>query len=151
MKPLLRNLILAFASTLMLCNPANSQTGQRKNQSDRIALPDSAFFNALISEYAKSIDQADTLLASHIWAPTSEISFINPRGTEYGWSGVKNVYKMFRDNFSVRKLSFYNLKYYYSTEISWLTFYWTFDATLREITHRLRQKDAKLNLEKNKL
>jgi SnoaL-like domain len=124
------NLIIVFATTLILNNPANSQTEQ-KSQSIKIPLPDSVFFNSLVALYAHSIDQADTILASELWAPTDEISFINPGGTEYGWNGVKNIYKMFKDNFSTRKLSFFDVKFAYYNDVSWLTFYWIFDGTLR--------------------
>jgi hypothetical protein len=124
------NLILAFAAALIFWHPANSQTVQQKSQSVNNPKPDSIFFNSLVGLYAQSIDQADTILGSKIWSPTAEISFINPRGTEYGWNGVKNIYKMFKDNFSARKLSFFDLKYSYYGDVSWLTFYWIFDATL---------------------
>ena len=86
------NLVVAFAATLVLNNPANSQTEQLTSQSNQIPLPDSIFFNSLVAQYVQSIDQADTVLASKIWSPTTEISFINPRGTEYGWNGIKNIY-----------------------------------------------------------
>jgi hypothetical protein len=131
MKSLVNNLIITFAATLVLSNPANAQTEQQKSQSIKIPLPDSIFFNSLVTLYAQSIDQADTILASDLWAPTAEISFINPTGTEYGWNGVKNIYKMFKDNFSNRKLSFFDLKFAYYGNVSWLTFYWIFDGTLR--------------------
>jgi len=131
MKPPGINLIVAIAATLILNNPANSQTEQQKSQSIKIPLPDSVFFNSLVALYVQSIDQADTILASNIWAPTAEISFINPSGTEYGWNGVKFFYKMFKDNFSTRKLSFFDVKFAYYEDVSWLTFYWIFDATLR--------------------
>jgi hypothetical protein len=123
-------LTMAFSVMLILNIPVNSQTEQHKSQSNRIPLPDSVFFNSLVTQYVEAIDQADTTLASKIWAQTAEISFINPNGTEYGWTGVKNIYKMFKDNFSARKLSFYNLKFAYYDEVSWLTFYWIFDGTL---------------------
>jgi hypothetical protein len=125
------NIVVAFAATLVLNIPANSQTEQLKSQSNQIPLPDSIFFNSLVSQYAQSIDQADTVLALKIWAPTAEISFINPGGTEYGWKGVKNIYKIFKDNFSARKLSFYDIKFAYYGNVSWVTFYWIFDGTLK--------------------
>jgi ketosteroid isomerase-like protein len=131
MKTLVNNLIIAFAATLAFSNPANSQTEIKVSQSNKIPISDSTFFNSLVALYAQSIDQADTILASSIWAPTAEISFINPAGTEYGWNGVKNIYKMYKDNFSTRKLSFFDVKYAYYGNVSWLTFYWIFDAKLR--------------------
>jgi hypothetical protein len=131
MKSRVYNLVLAFTATFVLCNPAISQTDQQINQSFRGSLPDSVFFNSLVTQYTQSVDQADTILASKIWSPTTEISFINPRGTEYGWNGIKNIYKMFHDNFSARKLSFYDLKYAYYGNVSWVTFSWIFDANLK--------------------
>ena len=131
MKSLVNNLIIVLAATLVLNSPANSQTEQQKSQSVKTSLSDSTFFNSLVALYARSIDQADTLLASDIWAPTAEISFINPAGTEYGWDSVKNIYKMFKDNFSARKLSFFDVKFAYYGNVSWLTFYWIFDGTLK--------------------
>jgi hypothetical protein len=131
MKSPVINLIFVFVSLLIFSAPAYSQAEQEKNQSIRGPLPDSLFFDSLVNVYVHSIDQADTILALKIWSPTSEISFINPRGTEYGWSGIKNIYKMFHDNFSARKLSFYDLKFSYYGDVSWVTFYWVFDATLK--------------------
>jgi hypothetical protein len=131
MKSPLNRTLLVFAAILILNNPAISQTNQNKNQSDKTHLPDSVFFNSLINQYTQSIDKADTILALKIWSPTSEISFINPLGTEYGWNGIKKIYKMFNEKFSARKLSFYNLKFTYYGDVSWVTFYWTFDAALK--------------------
>jgi hypothetical protein len=130
MKSPVINLIIAIATALILINPANSQTVQQKTQT-KIPLPDSAFFNALVAQYVESINQADTILGRKIWAPTAEVSFINPRGTEYGWNGVKNIYIMFKENFTARKLTFHDVKFAYYDNVSWLTFYWTFDATLK--------------------
>jgi hypothetical protein len=38
---------------------------------------------------------------------------------------------MYKDKFSARKLSFFNVKFSYDRDVSWLTFYWTFDGTLK--------------------
>jgi ketosteroid isomerase-like protein len=123
--------MMGFVAVLIFNTPAYSQTEQQKDQSVKIPLPDSVFFNSLVMQYARSINEADTLIARSVWAPTSEISFINPQGTEYGWKGVKNIYARFKDNFTTRKLSFYDIKYAYYGNVSWLTFYWVFDATLK--------------------
>jgi hypothetical protein len=124
-------LIVVLAAVMILSNPAICQPEQLKSQSNMVPLTDSLFFNSLVALYAQSVDQADTILASKIWAPTAEISFINPSGTEYGWNGVKNIYKVFKDNFTSRKLSFFDIKYAYYDDVSWLTFYWIFDGTLK--------------------
>lgn len=140
MKSRVINLIVALAASVVLINQANSQPGQQKGQSTKIPLSDSAFFYSLVTQYAESINQADTILGRKIWAPTAEISFIHPRGTEYGWNGVKNIYNMFKDNFTARKLSFYNLKFAYYGDVSWVTFYWTFDATLKTNNDHVQTK-----------
>jgi hypothetical protein len=131
MKTTTINLIAAFTAALVLSNPVISQTQQQNVQSVKKSMPDSMFFNALVAQYTRSIDEADTILGRTIWAPTAEVSFINPGGTEYGWDGVKNIYKMFKDNFSARKLTFYDLKFAYYGDVSWVTFNWVFDGTLK--------------------
>ena len=125
------NLIVAVATTLILYNPANSQAKQFPDQLKKVPLTDSLFFNTLVAQYVQSVDQADTVLALKIWAPTAEISYIYPGGTEYGWNGIKNIYKIFKDNFSARRLFFSDIKYAYYDDVSWLTFYWTFEGTLK--------------------
>ncbi len=125
------NLIVAFAMTLILSNSANSQTIQQKSQQSAISKSDSALFNSLVTSYVQSIDRADTILASKLWAHTDEISFINPGGNEYGWKGVKNIYKIFNDNFSTRKLSFNNVKFAVYNDVGWLEFFWVFDGTMK--------------------
>jgi hypothetical protein len=140
MKSPVNNLIIAFAAALVLSNPANCQTEQQKSQSNKIPLSDSLFFNSLVAQYAQSIDQADTILAGNIWAPTAEISFIHPGGTAYGWNEIKDIYKMFKYNFSNRKLSFFDIKYAYYDNVSWLTFYWKFDATLNTNNNPVQTK-----------
>ena len=127
MKSIRINLILFFTVTMVINNPANSQTEQMKNK----FLPDSVFFKSLVTLYTQSIEMADTTLASELWAHTAEISYINPEGIEYGWNGVKNIYKILRDDFSTRKLSFFNLNFAHYDNVSWLTFNCLFDATMK--------------------
>jgi len=95
------------------------------------AVTDSMVFINLVAQYTRSIDQADTVLGSTVWSHTNEVSFINPRGNEYGWNGVKNIYKFFGDNFTTRKLSFFDLRFADYGNVAWLEFYWIFDATLK--------------------
>jgi hypothetical protein len=139
MKSPVNNLFFVFI-ILIFSTPAISQTEQKKNQSTRGPLPDSLFFTSLVNMYVHSIDQADTVLALKIWSPTSEISFINPSGTAYGWTGIRNIYKVFHDYFSARKLSFHDLKFTYYGDVSWVTFYWIFDATLKSDNTAIQTK-----------
>jgi hypothetical protein len=131
MKSLVFNMLIAFAITLILSNTANSQTKQVKTQESKISKSDSILFNSLVTRYVQSIDQADTISGSELWSHTGEVSFINPRGNEYGWNGVKNIYRFFKDNFSTRKLSFKNLKLAVYDDVAWLEFFWVFDATMK--------------------
>jgi hypothetical protein len=124
------DLILIFTSTLILNNPAYSQAEQ-KSQPVKNSLSDSVFFHSLVARYARAIDEADTVLASQVWSPTAEISCINPQGTENGWQEINNIYKILKDKFSSRKLSFSDIKFAYYGDVSWLTFNWTFDFTLK--------------------
>jgi len=130
MKSFQIRLIVIIASMLILINPAYSQAEQ-KSLHVKNSLPDSVFFHSLVEGYAQAVDQADTVLASKLWSPTAEISFIDPQGTKYGWKGIKTIYQIFKDNFTSRKLSFSDLKFAYYGDVSWLTFSWTFDSTLK--------------------
>ena len=84
----------------------------------------------LLVQYKKSINEADTALASKIWAHTAEVSFIHPRGHENGWEGVKNnVYGMFKNTFSARDLKSENEIINVYGDVAWVEFDRVFDAT----------------------
>jgi hypothetical protein len=38
-----------------------------------------------VATYLRSVEHADTELASTLWATSPEVSFIHPRGHERGW------------------------------------------------------------------
>jgi ketosteroid isomerase-like protein len=124
MKTHLNKLLMVFSALLVFNIQVYSQGAKNP-------LPDSVFFKSLVEQYTTAVNLADTVLASKIWSPTAEISFISPSGNEYGWNGIKNIYKMFNQNFSSRKLSVYNMKSSYYGDVSWVTFFWTFDGTLK--------------------
>jgi ketosteroid isomerase-like protein len=119
MESRLITLTLIF-SVLLINLSANSQT-----------VTDSMLFNNLVAQYTHSIDQADTVLGSEVWSHTDEVSFINPGGNEYGWNGVKNIYNMFKENFTTRKLTFHDVKFADYGNVAWLEFYWVFEGTLK--------------------
>lgn len=56
---------------------------------------DQQAIHGLLRQYEQSINRADIKMGSALWSHAAEISFIHPRATEYGWSGIQNVYKMF--------------------------------------------------------
>jgi hypothetical protein len=124
-----RSTAILIVLVIITCT-GNSQTFMQNKQNSAFA-HDSTFISNLVSSYARSIDEADTTLGSRIWAHTADVSFINPRGNEYGWNGVKNIYQMFKDNFTDRSLTFHNLKFSIYDDVLWLEFFWTFNAKMR--------------------
>lgn len=97
-------------------------------------------FQTLIRQYEQSIDKADTTLAKNFWSQRDEVSFINPRSTEYGWGGIKNIYKMFADKFTDRKLHGFNEKVILYNNVAWLTFEWVFDARFKANNQAIQTK-----------
>ena len=89
---------------------------------------------SLISKYAKSIDAADTNLASQVWWDSSEASFIHPLGHEHGFEQIKeNVYtRLMSGMFSERKLSPHDIAVQVLGDAAVAEFYWDFTAKLRK-------------------
>jgi ketosteroid isomerase-like protein len=95
--------------------------------------PDEVAIRSLIATYAKSVDAADTTLASTVWASTPEVSFIHPRGHERGWAAVKTAFyeQTMGQMFSERKLTVKDVVVSCHGEAAWAEFYWDFAAKLR--------------------
>jgi ketosteroid isomerase-like protein len=96
----------------------------------------------MIAKYAKSIDEADTTLASQVWLDSPDVSFIHPLGHEHGFDQIKqNVYRhLMGDIFSERSLSTHDISVHVYGDAAWAEFYWDFAAKLRKdgspvITH----------------
>ena len=87
--------------------------------------------NALLDRYVQSINLADSLAGKEFWSTGAEISFINPRGNEYGWNGIRNIYQMFSETFSARKLVYKDPRWTSYGTFAWVDFNWVFDATFR--------------------
>lgn len=89
---------------------------------------------SLIAKYAKSIDAADTNLASQIWWDSPEASFIHPLGHEHGFVQIKeNVYRRLMGGmFSERKLSPRDVTVQMLGDAAVAEFYWDFVAKLRK-------------------
>ena len=131
---------LQIAAVSIVCLPAISQVPEQKSTNEKMLKSDSIFFTTLVSQYVKSVNDADTSLALNIWARTADISHFNPEGTFYKWEGVKMVYAIFRDNFTSRNLTFSNLRYSYGNDVSWVTFDWKFEGTLKATQQVTRTK-----------
>jgi len=95
--------------------------------------PDETAIRSLIATYAKSVDSADTTLASTIWASTPDVSFIHPRGHERGWDAIKAQFyeQTMGQRFTERRLSVKNIVVHCYSETAWAEFYWDFAAKLR--------------------
>ena len=94
---------------------------------------DEAGIRSLIATYAKSVDAADTTLASTVWATTPDVSFIHPRGHERGWNAIKAQFyeQTMGQMFSERKLTVKDLAIHCYGQSAWAEFYWDFAAKLR--------------------
>jgi len=89
---------------------------------------------SLIAKYAKSIDAADSNLASQIWWNSPEASFIHPLGHEHGFEQIKeNVYtRLMGGMFSERKLAAHDITVQVFGDAAIAEFYWDFVAKLRK-------------------
>src|SRR5215471_2476398 len=88
----------------------------------------------LIMKYTKSIDDADTGLASQVWWDSPQASYIHPLGHEHGFDQIKeNVYKRLMGGmFSERKLSAHDLAVQVLGDAAVAEFYWDFTAKMRK-------------------
>lgn len=88
---------------------------------------------SLVSDYARSINMADTDLAAQIWLTDETATFIHLRGHERGWEAVKVAFyeQTMRDRFLARDLKVRDLAIYLHGESAVVEFYWVFDAIFR--------------------
>ena len=88
----------------------------------------------IIAMYGRSVDAADTTLASEVWWNSPEVSFIHPLGHERGIEQIKaNVYtRLMGETFSERKLTPRDIVIHVYGDSAWAEFYWDFDAKFRK-------------------
>ena len=88
----------------------------------------------MVSKYARSIDEADTTLASRVWLDSPDVSFIHPLGHERGFDQIKeNMYRrLMGDTFSERKLTPRDISVHVYGDSAWAEFYWDFTAKFKE-------------------
>lgn len=105
---------------------SDSSAGESEGTSQEI--------KSLIAKYAKSVDEADTNLASQIWWDSPEASFTHPLGHEHGFEQIKqNVYaRLMGGMFSERKLSPHDIAVQVLGDAAVAEFYWDFNAKLRK-------------------
>jgi ketosteroid isomerase-like protein len=129
--------LLALSSAISFSRPAQKQNQPTKTESaapTREAAADVDAIGGIIAQYAKSVDAADTTLASEIWWDSPEVSFIHPLGHEHGFEQIEeNVYKrLMGETFSERKLTPRDVTIHVFGEAAWAEFYWDFTAKFRK-------------------
>ena len=104
----------------------DSNASENENSSEEI--------KSVIAKYAKSVDAADTNMASQVWLDSPEASFIHPLGHEHGFEQIKqNVYKrLMGETFSERKLSVHDVAVQMLGDAAVAEFYWDFSAKFRK-------------------
>ena len=86
----------------------------------------------LISQYVEAVNKLDLDLARKVWSSGPEVSFIHPRGTEYGLDSVlNNFYGKTMGTFSERQLLPGNADIHVYGDTAWSEFTWTFHATVK--------------------
>ena len=123
--------IMASAATARL-EKEKCSTAKGSDSSDSNA--ESEEIKGLIAKYAKSIDDADTNIASQIWWDSPEASFIHPLGHEHGFEQIKkNVYlRLMGETFSERKLTVHDATVQVLGDSAVAEFYWDFTAKFRK-------------------
>jgi len=129
-------ILLALSSAISFLVPAKKQTQPTNTGSaaPRLAAADVDAIRRIIAKYAKSVDEADTTLASEIWWDSPEVSFIHPLGHEHGFEQIKeNVYqRLMGETFSERKLTPRDITIHVFPDAAWAEFYWDFTAKFRK-------------------
>lgn len=125
---------LAPAVTGSAIRGAGTQSKTAAASPAREASAEGDEIKSMIAQYTKSVDEADTTLASQIWSASPEVSFIHPLGHERGLEQIEqNVYRhLMGDTFSERKLSAHNISAHVYGDFAWAEFYWDFAAKLRK-------------------
>jgi ketosteroid isomerase-like protein len=135
--------LLLLLVNLIFCSFNQPSTVVKANGADSLhkVLSDSSDIKARIEKYAESINNADTGLASGLFAHSEEVSFIHPMGHEHGWTEINNhIYKFFSEFFSKRKLNITNEHITVYCDTAWAEFYWVFDATFKKDNSPLQTK-----------
>jgi ketosteroid isomerase-like protein len=135
--PLFALEFITIAVAVSYAAPTKRQTDPPKTQTAAqtpSGSTDTDAIERIIAKYAKSIDAADTTLASQIWWDSPEVSFIHPLGHEHGFDQIKaNVYtRLMGETFSERKLTPRDITIHVYGDAGWSEFYWDFNAKFRK-------------------
>jgi ketosteroid isomerase-like protein len=135
-----RSVLAHFFVVIIICAAAmcsSAQSAVASSESTRSLKKASSAtdeIRQIVAKYARSIDEADTELASQIWLDSTDVSFIHPLGHERGFEQIKeDVYKhLMSDTFSERKLSPRDIAVHVYGDSAWVEFYWDFTAKFRK-------------------
>jgi ketosteroid isomerase-like protein len=127
-------LITQAAAISWAQNSAQAESKAQTGRPARYAAGYSDEIRAMIEKYAKSIDDADTALASQVWLDSPDVSFIHPQGHEHGFEQIKeDIYKrLMGDVFSERNLTVHDVSVHVLGDTAWAEFYWDFTAKIRK-------------------
>jgi ketosteroid isomerase-like protein len=119
-----------------------AQGGRSKTAGAQGTYTDVDDIRRLIAKYGRSIDTADTKLASEVWSNRADVTFIHPRGHERGLEQVmQNFYgRTMGEVFSERKLTINEVSVHVEGTAAWAEFYWEFDAKLKKDGSPLKTK-----------
>ena len=133
---LMAAIAVALVSTISWSAQQHKQAESRitSDPATPAASADASDIRDIIGKYAKSVDEADTTLASQIWLDSAEVSFIHPLGHEHGFEQIKqNVYRhLMGDTFAERKLDIHDVSVHVYGDSAWAEFYWDFAAKFRK-------------------
>jgi hypothetical protein len=118
--------------TIISCNQKIKIESSKFSATIDTLLTDSNQIRKLVLKYAESIDNADTVLGSKLFAHTKEVTFIHPGGHEKGWPQINNhIYKFFGETFAKRQLKINNEVVNVYDNAAWVEFYWRFDGVFK--------------------
>jgi ketosteroid isomerase-like protein len=127
--------VLVIIIIVGMCSSAqNTPASSESTRSPKDANSASDEIRQMVTKYARSIDEANTDLASQVWLDSPDVSFIHPLGHERGFEQIKqDVYKhLMGDTFSERKLSPRDVAVHVYGDSAWVEFYWDFNAKFRK-------------------
>ncbi len=95
--------------------------------------------DTLLEKYVESINTCNTELAREIWDKEGSVSFIYPRGRDYGFEDIKeNFYLGVMDKlFSKRSLKLKDIMTKYYGNTAFLEFSWDFYATQKDTNEEI--------------
>lgn len=113
--------------TLMLALLAGGCAQRSDEEADRAAI------ERKVIHYVRSINDADLSLAATVWAMAPDTAAVVPFGRFTGWERIsQEVYTNFlQRTFTKRRLQQSNVAIRTGGDVAWVTFDWTFEATLR--------------------